>query len=372
MCARRSFPHSVPARLSITLLYIVLRGACSSDAQEAEALPLDFKILIRPSQPFLAVGEPARIEVACIGVPRISSQERLARWDDTCSKVTLDIQAARIAGIWGYPEPMPWLPNRLHRCLSPAGESHEKEAGWVYSKPKWHLITIPPEQISGMRGMVTLTIHSVLNENGEKTYEESAQLITGIMPREDYETKDGLGLDFRRDVGAVECVDAKTCDRLADEFLESPTLMALRRAVRVFDNTQRTASLWRVIESSPFQQRALDLMGARLKESDFVPSYELLQGLIGMKARLDQPLEFDASVRTPYEESHPDLERAAVKYFRYLLELAVNSTEDPRSARASSLAEMVASISKGSKCPLGTYGLSLGQAASLNAKLLAK
>jgi hypothetical protein len=66
-------------------------------------------------------------------------------------------------------------------------------------------------------------------------------------------------------------------------------------AVRLFDNTKRTGPLWKVIEDSLHQKMALDLMLVRLRDPDLIPDYNLLVNLTGMRARLDKPLEFDAS-----------------------------------------------------------------------------
>lgn len=142
--------------------------------------------------------------------------------------------------------------------------------------------------------------------------------------------------------------------------------------MRLFDNSERRAPLWTIIESSPHQKRALDLMGRRLKDPDLIPSYQLLLNLTGMKARLDKPLEFAASDRQPYPEYHLDLEETSVATFRSLFSSLVDSTENTQSTRAIAVANIAAKLAQGNTCPFGTYGLSASEAAVVKSKLSGK
>ena len=106
---------------------------------------------------------------------------------------------------------------------------------------------------------------------------------------EDAESKVERGCPTRCGRGSVERLGEK--QTTANELLESPTNRALRIAVRLFHNTEHTDALWTVIENSPHQQLALDLVIARFKDAGLVPDYNLPVSLTGMKARLDKPME---------------------------------------------------------------------------------
>jgi hypothetical protein len=332
---------------------------------------LAFKLLIRSAQPFFAPGEPLKLEVACVTLPERSSTEWQERWNNACSSVKLEIEEARLGGYWGGVGLMAWLQNKLHLCLLPAGESYEEESYFVYTKPSWHSITVPTEELSGMRGMVQINAQAVLKDGEKQIDLEFAQAVTAIISGSDDDTEAGLSSDVQRDAAAVQSGDSEKSKQLANELLESTTKGALKMAVRLFDNTRRTSPLWTVIEDSPHQQMALELMLVRLRDADLLPDYNLLLHLTGMKARLDKPLEFDASDR-PYPEYYPDLEDASVAYFRSLVNSLVSSSGDPRSARASATAMTAASVAESNRCPLGTYGLGSTEAAEIISKLSGK
>jgi hypothetical protein len=74
--------------------------------------------------------------------------------------------------------------------------------------------------------------------------------------------------------------------------------------------------------------------------------------------------------REPYPEYYPDLEDASVAYFRSLLSSLMDSTDDPRSARAVSISGIAESVSNTGSCPLGTDGVSASEA--IKAKLSGK
>jgi hypothetical protein len=78
----------------------------------------------------------------------------------------------------------------------------------------------------------------------------------------------------------------------------------------------------------------------------------LLIKLTGMRARLSEPLEFEAEDGQPYREYHPDLEDAAVTYFRSLLRALVASSGAPRSARTIAIREIVESLEERDMCLL--------------------
>lgn len=333
---------------------------------------LAFKLLIRSTQPFFAHGEPLKLEVACVSVPEIASADWQERWNNACSNVKLEIQEARLGGYWGGVGLIAWLQNKLHLCLLPAGDSYEEESHLAYTRPKWQSITVPTKRLSRLRGMIAINAQAVLKDGEKQVDQEFAEVVTAIVSGQDEDFEAGVSLDIQRDAAAVQSGDLEKSKQLANELLESPTKGALGIAVRLFDNSERTAPLWTVIENSPHQQTALDLMLERLKNPDLVPNYNLLVKLTGMKARLDKPLEFDASDRQPYTEYHADLEDASVAYFRSLVNSLVDSSDDPRSARASAIAEIAASLTESGRCPLGTYGLSATEAAAIKSKLSGK
>ena len=355
------------------LVYLTAFITLSAHAQTVEQsseprVPmLAFKLLVRSSQPFFAPGEPLKLEVACVTIPERASAEWQERWNNACSNIKLEIEEARLGGYWGGVGLMAWLQNKLHLCLLPAGESYEEESYFVYTKPSWHSITVPTERLSGMRGMVQINAQAVLKDGEKQIDLEFAQAVTAIIAVADDDTEAELSSDVQRDAAALQSGDSEKSKQLANELLESPTKGALKMAVRLFDNTKRTGPLWTFIEDSPHQQMALDLMLVRLRDPDLIPDYNLLLNLTGMKARLDKPLEFDASDR-PYPEYHPDLEDASVAYFRSLLNSLVSSSGDPRSARPSAIAEIAASVAETYRCSLGTYGLSSTEAAAINSK----
>lgn len=197
---------------------------------------------------------------------------------------------------------------------------------------------------------------------------EFAQAVTAIVSNGD-DSEAELGGNIQIEAAAVQSGDQSRSHKLADELLQTPNGGALRMAVRLFDNTPLTADLWTVIENSPQQRKAIELMEIRLKDADLVPNYDLLVKLTGMTARLDEPLEFEAEDGQPYSEYHSDLEEAALAYFRSLLHVLVTSSGEPRSARAIAIREIVESLEESDMCPLGTYGLSSSEAAAIKAKL---
>lgn len=362
-------------RWRIVLAFLIALIGLSAHAQTGEAssepmVPmLAFKLLIRSTRPFIAPGEPLRLEVACVSISERASAEWQERWENACSNVKLEIEEARLGGYWGGVGLIAWLQNKLHLCLLPAGESYEEESYFVYTKPSWHSITVPTERLSNMRGMVQINAQAGLKDGEKQIDLEFAQAVTAIISDADDDVEAELNSDILRDAAAVQSGDSEKSKQLANELLESPTKSALKTAVRLFDNTIRTGPLWIVIEDSPHQQMALDLMLARLKEPDFVPSYNLLVSLTGMKDRLNQPLEFDASDRPPYPEYHPDLEDASLAYFRSLLNSLVASSGDPQSARANAVIEIAVSLAESDRCPLGTYGLSSIEASAIRSRL---
>jgi hypothetical protein len=354
--------------------FISLSGqAQTADPTSEPRVPmLAFKVLIRSTQPFFAPGEPLKLEVACVSVPEIASPEWQERWKNACTNAKLEIEEARLGGYWGGVGLIAWLQNKLHLCLLPAGESYEEESHFRYTRPRWQPITVPTKRLSDLQGMVQINAQVALKEGEQQLDQEFAQVVTAIVSDADDEAEARLSSDVQRDAAAVRSGDSEKSKQLANELLGSPTKGALEMAVRLFDNTERTEPLWTVIENSPDQQTALDLMLARLKDPDFVPDYNLLVNLTGMKARLDKPLEFDAEDRQPYTEYHPDMEDASVAYFRSLLNSLVDSSDDPRSTRAIAIADIAASLVESHRCPLGTYGLSSTEAAAINSKLSGK
>jgi hypothetical protein len=274
-----------------------------------EAPVLAFKLLIRSTQPTFAPGEPLKLEVACVSVPTIASPVWQERWNQACVNVKLKVEEARVGGYWGGVGLIAWLQNRLHLCLPAPGLSYKEDFHVDYTKPQWRPITVPMEVLIGLRGMVQI--------NAEIDFE----------------------VDGKKDLEVA---------------------------------TRRTSDLWTVVENSPFQKEAIEIMQARLKSEDFVPDYDLLVALTGMKARLDQPLEFEAEDRQPYTEYHPDLERASIAYYRSLLNSLVASSGNPRSARALAIREIVDSIAENDMCTLGTYGLSSREATELRSELIGR
>jgi len=339
--------------------------------QESEMPVLAFKLLLRARQPAYAPGNPITVEAACVSLPRASAQWQ-ARWDDACAGLELEVSQARMGGYWGAMN-TDWIENRLHLCRLPEGKKYEDSSSTaIYGKPQWHPITIPAQKLAGLRGLVAISARAVLKRGGEQLDQEFAGLVTAITTSQDDGTESGLSPDLERDGGEVQSGDGTHTYRLADELLESSTPAALRMAVRLFDNGERTQALWTFIENSPHQQLALDLMQARLLDPHFVPDYRLLVNLTGMKLRLDSPLEFEAAGKPPYPEYQPRLEEAAVAYFVSLVDLLVNSRQDPGAARKAAIAEIIASVAELDRCPLGTYGLSAKRASELSAQLRSK
>jgi hypothetical protein len=352
-------------------VFISLSGhAQTADPVSKPKVPiLAFKLLIRSTQPFFAPGEPLKLEVACVSVPDIASVDWQERWDNACSNVKLEIEEARLGGYWGGVGLIAWLQNKLHLCLLPAGDFYEEKNHFAYTKPNWQSITVPTKRFSGLRGMIAINAQAVLKDGENQLDQEFAQVVTAVVSGADDDSEAGLSMDIQRDAASVQSGDMEKTKQLANALLGSPTKGALGIAVRLFDNSERTGPLWTVIENSPHQQTALDLMLVRLKDHDVVPDYNLLVKLTGMKARLDKPLEFDASDRQPYTEYHADLEDASVAYFRSLVNFLVDSSDDPRSARAIAIAEIADSLAESDRCPLGTYGLSATEAEAIKSKL---
>jgi hypothetical protein len=362
-----------------TLLVFVSLLSLSGHAQTVrepakdEAPMLAFKLLIRSTQPTFPPGDPLKLEVACVSVPTIASPKWQQLWNEACSNVKLEAGEARVGGYWGGVGLIGWLQNRLHLCLLPPGQSYEQEFHVEYTKPQWRGITIPAEKLAALRGMVQINAHVAFGGGQKRPDFEFAQAVTAIIPSaEDDDSEAALQGNVQIDAAAVQSGDQDRSHKLANELLGTSNGGALRMAVRLFDNTSRTADLWTLIENSPRQQEAIDLMEARLKDADFVPDYELLVKLSGMKARLNEPLEFDAEDRQPYTEYHPDLEKAAVAYFQSLLNALVMSSGDPRSTRATAIREIVESLAESDMCPLGTYGLTSTEAAAMKNKLSEK
>jgi hypothetical protein len=334
---------------------------------------LAFKLLVRPAQPFFTHGEPLELQVACVSVPRIASEEWQERWNEACSDVKVEIEEARLGEYWGGVGLIAWLQNKLHLCLLSPGQSYQEESHLSYTKPQWKSITVTTKKLFGLRGMVQINAQAVLKDGEKQLAQEFAQAVTAIVADTDNAAEADLNSDILLDAAAVQSGDVEKSKRLANELLEFPTKGALKIAVRLFDNTTRTGPLWTVIENSPHQQMAIDLLVVRLRDSDLVPDYNLLVSLTGMKARLDKPLEFDASDRQPYTEYHPDLEDTSVAYFRSLLDSLVNSSSGvSRSARANAIAEIAASLAESDRCPLGTYGLGSAEAEAIVSKLSGK
>ena len=97
---------------------------------------LAFKLLIRSTQPFFGLGEPLKLEVACVSVPEIASSDWQERWNNACSEVKLKIEEARLGGYWGGVGLIAWLQNKLHLCLLPAGDFYEDKNHLAYSLPR--------------------------------------------------------------------------------------------------------------------------------------------------------------------------------------------------------------------------------------------
>ena len=354
--------------LLILVFVIPLPGHAQTVGQPDEAPILAFKLLIRSTQSTFSPGEPLKLEVACVSVPTIAPPKWQQLWNEACSNVKLKTEEARVGGYWGGVGLIAWLQNRLHLCLLPPGESYRQEFHVEYTKPQWRATTIPAEKLAGLRGMVQINAQVALGSDLE-----FAQAVTAIISSaKDDDSEAALEGNIQIDAAAVQSGDKDRSHKLANELLETSNGGALRMAVRLFDNTSRTADLWTFIENSPRQQEAVDLMEARLKDADLVPDYDLLVKLTGMKARLNEPLEFDAEDRQPYTEYHPDLEQAALAYFQSLLHALVASSGDPRSARAMAIREIVESLAESEMCPLGTYGLTSTEAAVMENKLSEK
>jgi hypothetical protein len=360
--------------LMILMSLIALSAHGQSVEQHAEdpTPMLAFKLLIRSSQPTFAPGESLKLEVACVSVTTMASPERQQRWNQACSNIKLEAEEARVGSSWGGGVgPIAWLQNNLHFCLLPPGEIDEVPFHVEYTNPpEWRPVTIVAEKLSGLHGMVRIDGDVSVQFDQNHGDREFAQVVTAIVSSvEGDDSEAELRGDIQIDAAAVQSGDTGRSQKLANELLEVANGGALRMAVRLFDNTPRTADLWTVIENSPQQRSAIDLMEARLKDADFVPSYDLLVNLTGMKARLDQPLEFAAEDGQPYREYHSDLEKAALAYFRELLQALVASSGDPRSARATAIREIAESLTESDTCPLGTYGLSSSEAAAIQTKL---
>lgn len=357
--------------LPLALILTISVLACAQTVQPAseQRVPiLGFKLLMRSTQPSFSPGEALKLEVACVSIPEIASTEWQERWSNACLKVELGIEEARIGSHLGGVGTMAWLWNKLYQCLPPPGESYEQENQLAYTQPKWHPIILPTKTLSGLRGMVRIDAHATLKDGQRMLYDEHAQVVTAIV------SAIGDGTEAERsseiqDASTGQLGDSGKIDKLANELLDSPTKSALELAVRLFDNTEQTGSLWTVIESSPYQESAIDLMLMRLKNPDLIPSYQLLLNLTGMKARLDKPLEFAASDRQPYPEYHPDLEDMSVASFRSLLTSLVDSTDAGQSARAKAITNIATSLAQGDRCPSGTYGVSSIEAAAIRSKL---
>lgn len=353
------------------VLILSLFAALPTYAQEPpEDLPplLAFKLLLRSTKPTFSPGEPLKLEVACVSVPTIAPPELQQKWDEACSTVTLEIEEARGGGYWGGVGVIAWLQNELNLCVLPPGQSYGEDSHFEYTKPHWQLITIPAEEISALQGMVQINVHVSFPYGQNQSDLESAQVVTAIVSNDD-DSEAALDGDIQIDAAAVQSGDPNRSLKLANELLQTPNGGALRMAIRLFDNTARTANLWTVIENAPQQQEAIDLMESRIKDADFIPDYQLLVNLTGMKLRLDQPLEFEAEDAPPYTEYHPDLEKKGLDYFRSLVHTLVDSSSEPQSARAIAIGQILESLEESTRCPLGTYGLTSDEAAAIKAKL---
>ena len=352
------------------VLILSLSAALPIYAQEpAEDGPplLAFKLLIRSTKPTFSPGEPLKLEVACVSVPTIAPPALQQQWDEACTDVKLETEEARVGGYWGGVGLIAWLQNELHLCVLPPGQSYEEDFHVEYTKPHWLPITIPTEQISALRGMVQINVRVSFSYGRNHTDVQFAQVVTAIVSNDDSEA--ALDGNIQIDAAAVQSGDPNRSLKLANELLQTPNGGALRMAVRLFDNTARTANLWTVIENAPQQREAIDLMDRRLKEADFVPDYQLLVNLTGMKVRLDQPLEFEAEDTQPYTEYDPELEKKGLDYFRSLVQTLVDSNGELRSARTIAIGRIVESLEESPRCPLGTYGVSSDEAAAIKAKL---
>src|SRR5262245_62125618 len=119
-------------------------------ASDPKVPMLAFKLLMRSTRPFVAPGEPLKLEVACVSLPG-TEKDWQERWNNACLNARLKIEEARLGGYWGGVDTMAWLQNRLHLCLLPAGESYEEESSqFRYTTPRWHSITVPVKKLSGL------------------------------------------------------------------------------------------------------------------------------------------------------------------------------------------------------------------------------
>lgn len=360
--------------LVILLCILGLNTGMNAQSSDLESLPNApiLKVIIRPTQPFFAPREPLNIEVACVIVAGVASEVWKERWSRACSTAEVKVEEARFGGYWGGVGRMAWLQNRLHLCLLPTGEAYEEEQQFRYTAPHWQLITIPPEKLSGLQGMIQVNAQVTLKHGGKDLDQEFSETVTAIVEAAENDSGALLSPEIQADVAAIQAGDGSKTSHLTDELLAHPNRGALELAARLFDHTERTEPLWTVIENSPFQQTAIDLALERLKDPEFVPDYDLLLKITGMKSRLDNPLEFEAEDRQPYTEYHPAIENASLAYFRSLLTSLIESTNDPKSARAAAIQEIASSLTETERCPLGTYGLSSNEATAINDKLSKK
>jgi len=360
------------------LLLLIIAVGLSGNAQTVEVPEepqvnlLAFKVVMRSTKSFFAPGEPVKLEIACVSIPQIASPEWQNRWSNACSTASLHVEEGRLGEYLGFVDEPTWIWNRLYRCLLPPGQSYREASHLRYTEPVWQKITVPAGALAEMRGTVLVDARVALSNGRKLLYDENAQVVTGIVSDTDNDAESGPSSEIQQGAALVQSGNLIKREQLANELLRSPTKGALRLAVRLFDNTERTAPFWSVIESSPHQQLALDLMATRLKDPNLVPDFKLLLNLAGMKARLDNPLEFVAAGGQPYPQYYPDLEDNSVAYFRSLLNSLVDSTDDPQSARAISIAGIAESVSNTGSCPLGTDGVSASEAGAIKAKFSGK
>ena len=356
-------------KIKFLVLFLTALPSQAQQSPPPDMPSLAFKLLVRSTQPTFAPGSPLKLEVACVGIPKLASPEWQNRWDEACSNVKLEVEDARIGGYWGGVGLIAWLQNQLHICLPAPGESDREPFHLDYTEPHWRPVTVGTEKLLKLRGMVQINAQVDLMVGQTSLATERAQAVTAIVPHGGDAAEADLDGNIQIDAAAVQSGDLTRVRQLSDELLENPTLGALKTAVKLFDNTHATDDLWTVIENAPNQSQAIELMESRLKETNFIPDYDLLAKLTGMKSRLGNPLEFEAEDGQPYREYHPDLEKAALDYFRSLLDQMAASSGDPRSARVTAIREIVDSLVESDQCDLGTYGLSTGEATALKAKL---
>lgn len=180
--------------LSLLVGIISLRGHGQTAPPSAHVPILAFKLLMRSTQPFFAPDEPLNLEVACVSIPEIASAEWQERWSNACANAKLEIEEARIGSYLGGVGTMAWLWNRLFLCL---GESYAPESHLAYTQPKWRLITLPKKRRSGLRGMVRIDAHAVVNDGQRVLYDEHAQVITAIVSGVGDDTEAGLSSEIQ-------------------------------------------------------------------------------------------------------------------------------------------------------------------------------